>query len=234
MLVGTSWRKAADALGLFCHISSPPSTDSPPFAVAPPPGCTHKMPMYGDHFYDLGSRIFTWVPAHTFLAHTFPSPLFSTIPPPMFSIISLPPPIFPAWSHRWQHCNLWTEARHGSTDLWGSTGLWNRHLFLGLGRCKTCQAVKASPLTGVRMTRSTEAFLHHGHATETLARHTKGWRRFKQKKLTGENCWAGRGRNTIGTQFPLAFANFTLKEIWLKLNEGFWQDASNRCPAHLF
>lgn len=63
-------------------------------------------------FMALGCQLFIWVHADTFLAHTFLLLCFPQSLPPVFSIISLPPPTFPVWSYHWQYCNLWKEARY--------------------------------------------------------------------------------------------------------------------------
>lgn len=151
MLVGTSWRRAADALALLHQAPSPP-LDSPPFMVVP-----HLVP---DTKRQCREIIFMehsdiWVHGHTFLAHTFPPPRFSTVPPP----------IFPVWSHCWQHCNLWREARHGRAHLWGSTGLWNSHLYPDTGDLQSCQASPPADLTYAQRHRSL-AFLYCGNATK--------------------------------------------------------------------
>lgn len=126
--------EAADALALFCPTSSPLSINSPWFPVFSPPG---KMPRHRDHVHR-PELSYIRGHIHMFLAHTFP--------PAVFSIISLPPPIFPVWSHCWQHGNLWSEARHGSTDPRGSLGLQNSHLLPGSRRYRWLAELSGKPM----------------------------------------------------------------------------------------
>lgn len=59
---------------------------------------------------------------------------------------------------------------------------------------------------------------------------------FRQKKSTGENCWAQKGKNIKVTKFQLAFANFTPQTNLIKTEWRFLALVRypNSSPVHLF
>lgn len=174
------------------------------------------MPMHRDRFH--GPELsHIRIHVRTFLAHTFP--------PPVFSLTSLPTPIFPVWSHHWKHCNLWSEARHGSIDPRGGTGLWNSHLLPGSTRYRWLGELSSKPVRRSGVQLEAQELLYRENATKTLAGHTNGHTAAETKEIAWGKLVGGKGRRRKEYQrdweFQWGFANLTPKETNLKLNEGF-------------
>lgn len=163
LLMGILWRKGAGAPGsvLSCPASSPLLTGSPTFTVfshlAPDTQCqcTELICM------DLGSHILEFtclLSLHThFLLPCFP--------------ISLLPPIFPVQNHCWQYCNLWREAKHGSTGLpLGQHRIVKQSPLLALGIHRWLAELSSKPIGGS----DAQELSYCQNATETLAGHTNG------------------------------------------------------------
>lgn len=95
---------------LPCSAILPPtSTDSR--VPRSPPGSIQNASVAEMIFMVLGCQLFIWVHVDTFLARAFLLFCFPQALPPVFSIISLPPPVFPIWSY---HCLMQSleEARY--------------------------------------------------------------------------------------------------------------------------
>lgn len=163
-------------------VNRQPRVPRSPTWIHPKCQCTEMI------FMVLGCQLFIWVHVDTFLAHTFLLFCFPQSLPPVFSIISLPPPVFPIWSYHWQYCNLWKEARYDT------------HL-VELSPRPAVQEVRVTGGTTNKPTSWADAWPEAQKLFCTAEMSPKLWpdtymdaQWFRQKKPTGKNCGAGEGR----------------------------------------
>lgn len=160
-------------------VNRQPHVPRSPTWIHPKCQCTEMI------FMVLGCQLFIWVHVDTFLAHTFLLFCFPQSLPPVFSIISLPPPVFPIWSYHWQYCNLWKEARYDTHLVELSPRPAVQEVRVTGGTSKQAHQL------GWRMTRGPEAFLYCRNVTKTLARHIHGCTMVQTKETDREKLWGG-------------------------------------------